>query len=117
MLLQPSDVGAQGGLAHFDAPVIALHALRLPQRRLGVVQKELHVLKERTLVGFEGQHVVAALLDHLGRDLALAGHGVGGDHHALEAEQLEELRDRRDLVRRVLDRPLAEHKALLHGPS
>src|SRR5215218_3570082 len=52
-----------------------------------------------------------------GRDLALAVERVCRDHHAREAKHFEELGDRRDLVRLVLDRPLGEHEALLHGPS
>ena len=58
MLLQPGDVGAQRGLTHLNTPVIAIDALGPRQRRLGIVDKELHVRKQRALVGFEGQYVI-----------------------------------------------------------
>src|SRR5215218_6908008 len=77
-LLQPSDVGAETGAALFDAAMIAIDGRGRRQRRLGIVEKELHILKKRALIALERQDVVAALGDDLGCDLPLAMEGIRG---------------------------------------
>jgi hypothetical protein len=97
--------------------VLAIGGVRRLERYRRIVQEQLHVLKQRALVALERQHVVAALIDHLLGNVALAVEGIGGDHHPLKAEHPQQLRHRGDLVRLVGDGHLAEHQALLHRPG
>jgi hypothetical protein len=74
---------------------------------LGHREELLDRLLEVALVAFEPQHIVAALGDNLLGDGALAAHGIDGHETPLEIKQLQQLRDRRDLVGLFLRRLLA----------
>src|SRR3954470_7229475 len=97
-LLQEGDLAGQRRPAHLNAAMLAIGGLGRRERQGGVVEEQLHVFKQRALIALERQHIGAALIGDRSSDLALTGHGVGRDHHAGEAEHLEQLRDRGDLV-------------------
>lgn len=69
------------------------------------------------LISFQRQDIVAALLDHLGRDRALAVERVGGRDAAFERQQVQQLRHRRDLVGLAIDRKLTQQQPLLRRPG
>lgn len=71
---------------------------------------------ERPLIALERQHVVAALLDDLPGDLALGPHRIDRDGRAAQLQDLQHLRDGRDLVGMVRDRLLSQHEAVSLGP-
>ena len=92
---------ADRGLAPLDAPVALVNLLMgkeipLPGR---VVQVQLHVLVKAPLVAFQRQRVVASLRHDGRRRAALRVHRVRRYHLALHVDQLQEFRQRRDLVR------------------
>src|SRR3954451_22712932 len=116
-LLQEGDLTGQRRPAHLDAAMLAIGGLGRRERQGRVIEEQLHVFKERALIALERQHIGAALIGVRSGDLALTGHGVGRDHHAGEAEHLEQLWDRGDLVRLVAHRPLSKHEALLGCPG
>ena len=72
---------------------------------------------KRALVALERQHVVALLFDDLLGDLGLTAHRVDGDDAALDAQQRQQLRDRRDLVGLRLGGHLPEHDAVGRRPG
>ena len=74
-------------------------------------------LAELGLIVLHGQHVVCLLFANLCGDLGLATHRVDGHDGLRQVEQLQQPRDRGDLVRLLLARLLAEHEAILRGPS
>ena len=59
--LQPSHIGADAGNAGFNTPVSLADLDILGQRRGHVIQKQLRIIPQRTLVALQSQGVVAAL--------------------------------------------------------
>ncbi len=84
---------------------------------LGVVEEEGDVGMQGGLIALEGEQVVAALIDDLPGDLAMAAHRIDGDDRALERMHFQQLRDCGDLVRLAIDGQLAEHEALVGRPG
>ena len=82
-----------------------------------VVRKSADILVRAALVAFQRQNVVAALLDDLGGNSALAVERVSGHGAALERQQFQQLRHRRDLVGFAVHGQLAEQQPLLCGPG
>ena len=74
-------------------------------------------LEGAAVIGLERQEVVGAPgPDPLGDGL-LAAHRVQRHDAALEPQGVEQLRDRRDLVRLAVDRALAERQPVLARPG
>ena len=69
---------ADAGDALLNASVSLADLSGLAGRRVRVVQKQFHVIVERTLIAFQGQRVVAALLHYLLGHLPLAMHSPIG---------------------------------------
>ena len=59
--LQPSHLGTDAGNAGFNTPVSLADLDILGQRRGHVIQKQLRIIPQRTLVALQSQGVVAAL--------------------------------------------------------
>jgi hypothetical protein len=85
-------------------------------RSLRVHEGADHRSVEGRLIALEREHIVSALLDDLGRDRALTAHGINGNHTALQREQAQQARERRDLVRLGVGGLLAEHQAAGRRP-
>ena len=71
---------------------------------------------ELLLISLQRDRVVGALLHDLLHDLPLTPHRVDGDDGALQFEQIEQLWNRRDLVRLFGRRDLAEQHPVLRSP-
>ncbi len=50
------------------------------------------------VITLQGEEIVAALLPNLARDSCLAAHGIDRDHTAFDGQQVQEVRNRRDLI-------------------
>ncbi len=83
----------------------------------GVISHATHVVVQRLLVTLEGEQIIAALVDHLLGDLALAAHRVRGDGSALQRQQFQGLRHGDDLVRFVANSKLTQNQPLLGCPG
>jgi hypothetical protein len=77
---------------------------------LGGREVLFHRLVQRTLIPFESQHVVTALIDDSLRNGSLAAHRVDGHDASVQLQQRQQLRDGGDLVRLLLGRFLPEHQ-------
>ena len=76
---QPRDVSRDRGGAGFDAAMIGLDDRRGGDRFAGrIVEMQHNVVMKRSLISLQGQGVVAALIDDLLGDGALAIERVGG---------------------------------------
>ncbi len=108
-VLEPCDVVDDGDGAGLDAAVIAIVRGAAADRGIPEIVgyllggEALDVLAQSALIAFEGEDVVGAPLEDLARDGALAAHGVDGHDGALDRQQVEQLRDRHDLVGLVGD--------------
>ena len=77
--LQPVDIGRDRGRAGLDAAVISIHALRARRRFAGrVIEEHADVIMQRGLVALQRQGIVAALIDDLLSNRALAVERIGG---------------------------------------
>src|SRR5271165_4301313 len=83
---------------------------------LWIVEETAYVVVQRALVALQRQRMVAALLDDLAGDLALAVERVGGHDRAFQGKHLEQSRDGFDLVRLGVGGDLRQHHALLTAP-
>ena len=95
-----------------------------------VFQKQPNVVMQGALIAFQGDHIIASLLDDLGADRALAlpsghsimlclteplaslAHRVDSHDSAFDGEHMQQLGDGYDLVGFFRHLDLAEHKAL-----
>jgi len=68
------------------------------------------------LISLQSQYVLAALLDDLRSDGALATHGIEGDEAPLQFEQFQPFRNRRDCVGFLFRRLVGEHQAVRARP-
>ena len=84
--------------------------------RLRVGEVTRNIVEQRGLVAFQGQHVVAALVDDLFGDVPLATHRIGGDGASFEVEKPQKLGNRRDLVRLLVCGDLRQNQPLLARP-
>lgn len=62
----------------------------------------------RPRAGFEGEHVIAAFVDDARGDLLLRSHRIDGHDRSFEIEDVQQLRDRLDLVGLPVNRALGE---------
>jgi len=74
-------------------------------------------LLHRALVAFDSQHMLTALVEDLHDDVALAAHGINGNGAPSQLTQLQKLGGNRYLVRLLLCRFLAKHRAIGAFPS
>ena len=95
-------------LSEVDSRFAVLHRL---------VERLADVLGEMRLVLLDRQHVLAPLANDPGGDLLLAAHGVEGHHGSIEIQQLQQFRNRGDLVGFGVRRHLAERHVILHRPG
>jgi hypothetical protein len=72
---------------------------------------------QRRLIALERKGIIAALVDDLKGDVALAVERVHGRDAALQGQHLQKLGTRRDLVRLGIGCDLAEHQTLLAAPG
>ena len=72
---------------------------------------------QRRLVVLHREHIMPLPLADPLDDLRLAAHRVDRHRATLEVQQLEQFGDRRDLVRLLLARDLAQRQAVLAGPG
>ena len=84
------------------------------QRR---VDRLLDLLVERRLVLLDGQDVVGFGLTDLLGDLLLAAHRIDRDQCPGDLQQLQQFRNRRDLVGFLLDHDLTQRQLVLRGPG
>jgi len=117
-LERPIDLPTRPAPADFDPTVRLLyrfivvtvlgHASHDP-----IVHEGLHVFLKRTMIAFEGQHIMAAPVDDLPGGALLAADGVDRDGRIPELQHLQQRRDGGDLVGLVVDFQLAEHGVVL----
>ena len=72
---------------------------------------------QRGLIAFQRQGIIAALIDDLLSDGALAVERVHGHDRALQRQHRQQFRHRGDLVRLRIRSDLAQHHALLAAPG
>src|SRR5262249_26986601 len=89
----------------------------LPVALEGPAEQPVDVPPQPVLVALDRQHVVAALLDYLGRDRLLRPHRVDGHQRAAQLQQAEQLGDGGDLVGLLTAGDAAEAEADLAGPG
>jgi hypothetical protein len=95
--------------------VITMGAVRL---RLWPRHKEaLHRLLQRGLIALEGQDIVRPLLHNLLGNGALTPHGVDRHHTPLERQEVQEFRNRGDLVGFCVHLPLPQHDPIGSRPG
>jgi hypothetical protein len=83
----------------------------------GLDEEKRRVPVQARLIAFEGEHVIGAPVDDALGDLLLRSHRVDRDECGLEAEHVQELRNRRDLVGHPHDAALRQHHPGLGGVS
>jgi len=110
---EPIDLSGEGDAALLDpavAFVVIGDAVEAGGRRVG--EEGFDLGAERRLVGLDREQVVGPGVDDGGGDGRIAGDGIDGDDGALQraalGEALEQDRNGARLVRRLLDRFLAE---------
>src|SRR3954447_3964672 len=120
---QPLGTDDDMAFAHLLSTAIDLlgpgHA-PLQSREIGLHRRHeavVDVLMQVGVVVLDRQDVVAATGDNLGGDLLLAAHRVDGHQGTGEVEQLQEPRDRSDLVGLVVHGHLAEADVVGAGPG
>ena len=118
VFVQPRDVGRDRGRTGFDAAMIGLDD-RLGGDRLagGVVEKKHDVVMKRSLISLQGEGIVAALIDDLLGDGALAIERVGSHDRSFQPQHLQQFRHGGNFVRLRVGGDLRQHKALLAAPG
>ena len=71
--------------------------------RFDVLEKELHLTVKRRMVVLEGQDIIGSLLRNGLGNLFLTAHGVDCDNGTLKLQHPQELGNRRDFVRLVIN--------------
>lgn len=69
------------------------------------------------VVLLQHQQVIALPVSDALGDLLLRPHRIERDEGAFQLQRIQDVRDRRNLVRTLLDAPLRQHYGLLTGPS
>ena len=115
---QPGDIRRDRRRAGLDAAVIAVDDGRWPWSYCWRDHRETaHVAMQRSLVALQRQGIVAALIDDLLGDGALAIERVGGHDRPFQRQHLQQLRHRGDLVRFRIGGDLRQHQPLLAAPG
>src|SRR4051812_42219980 len=83
----------------------------------GALELLAHSPKGAAVIGLKHQKIVGALGPDLRSDVLLAAHRIQRHDAALQVQGLQQLRDRRDLVRLAVDRALAQRQSLFAGPG
>jgi len=87
---QPGDIGRDHGCAGFYAAMISLDDRRGGDRFAGgIVEIKHNVIMKRSLISLQGQGVVAALINDLLGDGALAIERVGGHDCPFQPQHLQ----------------------------
>ena len=81
------------------------------------MEKPDDIVMQRALVALQCQGIVAALLDDLLGDRALAVERIGGHDRAFQRQHGQQLRHRGDLVGFGVSGDLRQHQALLAAPG
>ncbi len=68
------------------------------------------------MIVFDGERIIASVIDDFLGDRLLATHRVDGDNRAQRVHHVKKLRNRGDLVGLRVDRDLAERQAMLGSP-
>jgi|GEM_PF-3443202 len=69
------------------------------------------------LIFLQRQDIIRLLIDNPRRNLFLAAHRIDGDDASGQAQHLEQVRDRCDLIRLVIDFALSQGQMMLHRPG
>src|SRR4051794_29022939 len=85
--------------------------------KAGALELLAHSPKGAAVIGLEHQEIVGALGPDLRGDVLLAAYRIQRHDAALQVQGLQQLRDRRDLVRLAVDRALAKRQPLTACPS
>ena len=92
------ELGGCPDLAGFDAPVVG----RVVPEEVGlfsILKNQSHILKQRGLIGFDGEVVVGLTFgDQVVGEFALGEQSIGGDVFVLEIEAVEQRDGHADLV-------------------
>jgi hypothetical protein len=80
-----------------------------------LVDQQFNVIAQGPLIAFQSEDIIGLLLDDLARDGALAAHRVNGDDRAFDRQEVEQLRDRDNLVGFFRHLHLPEHTTLTGG--
>jgi hypothetical protein len=125
---QPGVTDPLGGHDHMTLPqllatTIALHRLRharFQAREVGLQclrETRLDIRVQVRLVVLDGQNVIPAARDDLGGDLLLRPHRIDRHQRPGHVEQLQQARDRGDLVGLVVHGHLAQRDVVGTGPG
>ena len=118
---QPFHIVDDGRHPGFDPAIVSVYGFRAADlgvreiARLLLRYQQFDVIAQRPLVTFQPEDIVGFLLDDLPCDGALAAHRVDCDDRAFDRQQVQQLRDRDDLVGFVRDFHLSQHQALAGG--
>src|SRR3954469_16520933 len=92
-------------------------SLRSATAEAGLVEMFDYSLVAQRVIGLENQQVVGPARQDLLGDGGLAAHGVQRHDAVLQCELVQQFRDGCDLVGRLVNTTLAQHKALLARPG
>lgn len=111
---RPAFTAFDAAMALLDRLVIVVgDAGKLGAASLG--KEEGGVLIEPALIGLERQDIIGFFTDNLAGNLGLTAHGIDGDDAAGNFQQLQQLRQGRDLVRFRIYFGLRQHQVVLRG--
>ena len=120
---QPVNVRHGPSATGFHSPMIAIHAFRKAMRDApepdlsGIFEEKLNLLLQRPVVAFQGEYVIASLVDDLLRNLFLAAHSVHGHNTTRQLQQLQQLGNGRNLIGLVIHFDLSQHQVIGAGPG
>ena len=118
---EPFDIMDHGGGPSFDATIIGVDRLCPADLRidevscLRLVEQRFNIFAQRSLIAFQPKNIIGLLLDDLSRDGALTTHRIDGDDRPLDRQQVQQFRDRDDLIGFFGDLDLSQHEALARG--
>jgi hypothetical protein len=114
--VQPIDLAADCRRVGFDAAVIGVDG---GCDGLGgrVVEIGADIVMQRVLVALQSQRVIAALIDDLLGDRALAVQRIGRHDGAFQRQHLQQRRHGGDFIGLGIGRNLSQHQALFAAPG
>lgn len=116
--LKSADVVRDGGLAGLDPSVVGIDGgIDIAGFARGIVEEQADIRMQGGLIALQRQGVIAAAIDDLLGDGALAVERVDGHDRALERQHLQQLRHRGDLVGLLVGGDLRQHHTLFAAPG
>lgn len=115
---QPADVGRDRAVACLDPAMIAIdRGVRIRRSGFGIVEEQRDIAMQGSLVSFEGQDIVAALIDDPPGDVALTVEGIDGHDRSLQRQHFQQLGHGGDLVGFFVSGDLRQDEALIAAPG